>query len=82
MREGVTIKRGTAEGTATEVGDECYLMAFSHLGHNVRLGQKVIVVPVVRPRLCVSPTDFILVVSVVSVPGNFSNAQRGILTTV
>ena len=42
IREGVTIHRGTKEGTATVVGDECFLMAFSHLGHNVRLGNAVI----------------------------------------
>ncbi len=29
----------------------------------------------------VSPTDFICVPSVVSAPGNFSNAKRGILQT-
>jgi hypothetical protein len=36
----------------------------------------------VRPIAIASPTDFMRVVSVVSVPGNFSNAQRGTLTTV
>jgi hypothetical protein len=35
----------------------------------------------VRPRLIASPTDFIVVVSSVSAPGNFSNANRGIFTT-
>ncbi len=34
-----------------------------------------------RPRLIASPTDFIVVVSSVSAPGNFSNANRGIFTT-
>ncbi len=42
IREGVTIHRGTAPGTSTEVGDGCFLMAFSHLGHNVRMGRNVI----------------------------------------
>jgi UDP-N-acetylglucosamine acyltransferase len=42
VREGVTIHRGTKPGTATEVGDGCYLMAFSHLAHNVKLGANVI----------------------------------------
>lgn len=42
LREGVTIHRGTKEGTVTEVGDGCYLMANSHLAHNVKLGRKVI----------------------------------------
>jgi UDP-N-acetylglucosamine acyltransferase len=43
IREHVTIHRGTKPGTATVIGDGCYLMANSHLGHNVRLGTRVIV---------------------------------------
>ncbi len=43
IREGVTINRGTKEGTATVLGAGCYLMANSHLGHNVRVGDQVIV---------------------------------------
>jgi hypothetical protein len=35
----------------------------------------------VRPMPIASPTDFICVPSVVSAPGNFSNANRGNLTT-
>ena len=44
LREGVTIHRGTKPESRTVVGDGCFLMAFSHLGHNVKLGRKVIVV--------------------------------------
>jgi UDP-N-acetylglucosamine acyltransferase len=43
IREGVTIHRGTKAGTATETGEGCYLMAFCHLAHNVRLGNGVII---------------------------------------
>lgn len=43
IREGVTIHRGTKAGSATRVGDDCLLMANSHLAHNVRLGDGVIV---------------------------------------
>ena len=43
IREGVTLHRGTREGSATEIGDKCFLMAFSHCAHNVRLGKGVIV---------------------------------------
>lgn len=43
IREGVTIHRGTKPETATEVGAECFLMANSHLGHNTRLADHVIV---------------------------------------
>ncbi len=42
IRELCTIHRGTAEGTATVVGDGCFLMAGAHLGHNVVLGDRVI----------------------------------------
>jgi UDP-N-acetylglucosamine acyltransferase len=43
FREYVTIHRGTKEGSATIVGNNCYLMAGSHLGHNVQLGDKVVI---------------------------------------
>lgn len=42
IREYVTIHRGTKENTATEIGDENFLMALSHIGHNCKLGNKVI----------------------------------------
>lgn len=37
IREYVTIHRATGEGKATRIGDRNYLMAFTHLGHNVTL---------------------------------------------
>lgn len=43
IREFSTIHRGTAEGTATVVGDGCFLMAGAHLAHNVVLGNQVII---------------------------------------
>ena len=42
MREGVTIHRGSKEGTETVMGDGCFLMANSHLAHNVKMGNNVI----------------------------------------
>ncbi len=42
IREGVTIHRGTRPETETVTGDDCFLMANSHLAHNVRLGNRVI----------------------------------------
>jgi UDP-N-acetylglucosamine acyltransferase len=41
IREGVTVHRGTAAGSSTVVGDDCMLMANSHLAHNVQLGARV-----------------------------------------
>jgi UDP-N-acetylglucosamine acyltransferase len=43
LREYVTIHRGTKEGSATVVGNDCYLMVGTHLGHNVNLGDKVVI---------------------------------------
>ena len=43
FREYVTIHRGTKEGSATVVGSKCYLMVGTHLGHNVQLGDRVII---------------------------------------
>jgi UDP-N-acetylglucosamine acyltransferase len=42
LREHVTINRATKAGLATEVGADCYLMAASHLGHDCRVGDRVI----------------------------------------
>lgn len=42
IREGVTINRGTKADSVTEIGDGCFLMAFSHCAHNVKLGRGVI----------------------------------------
>ena len=43
IREYTTIHRGTAAGSATIVGDDCFLMAGAHLGHNALLGDRVII---------------------------------------
>jgi UDP-N-acetylglucosamine acyltransferase len=43
VREHCTIHRGTAEGSATKIGDENFLMAGAHLGHNCEIGNKVII---------------------------------------
>ena len=44
IREYVTIHRGTKEGTATVVGDENFLMANAHLGHNCQVGHRTVLV--------------------------------------
>ncbi len=43
FREYCTIHRGTAEGTATKLGDDNFLMVGAHLGHNCVVGNKVII---------------------------------------
>lgn len=41
IREGVSIHRGTQPGTATEIGQRCFLMGNAHIGHNCQLGDDV-----------------------------------------
>jgi UDP-N-acetylglucosamine acyltransferase len=43
IREGVTIHRGSTEGAATRIGDRNFLMALSHIGHDCRVGDDVVV---------------------------------------
>lgn len=43
VRELVQIHRGTKEGSATTIGDDNYLMAHAHIGHNCTLGNNVII---------------------------------------
>lgn len=42
VREYVTIHRATGEGAETLVGDDCMLMAYSHVAHNCKVGNSVI----------------------------------------
>ncbi len=42
IREYATIHRSTKEGESTTVGDACYIMAVSHVGHDCHLGNNVI----------------------------------------
>lgn len=44
IREYVSIHRGMNEGGETVVGERCYLMASSHVAHDCRLGNGVILV--------------------------------------
>jgi UDP-N-acetylglucosamine acyltransferase len=44
IREFTTIHRGTEEGSSTELGDNNYLMVATHLGHNVKVYNHVIMV--------------------------------------
>jgi UDP-N-acetylglucosamine acyltransferase len=42
IREHAQIHRGTVAGSATAIGDDNFLMATSHIGHNCTLGDNVI----------------------------------------
>jgi UDP-N-acetylglucosamine acyltransferase len=42
FREGCHVHRGTAPDSATVIGNDCYLMTNSHVGHNSSLADRVI----------------------------------------
>lgn len=42
IREGVTIHRAVGDDAETTVGDEAYIMAYSHIAHNCHVGNQVI----------------------------------------
>lgn len=43
IREGSQVHRGTSGGLAlTEIGNDCYLMALSHVAHDCRIGDNVL----------------------------------------
>ncbi|MDE2572019.1 MAG: acyl-ACP--UDP-N-acetylglucosamine O-acyltransferase [bacterium] len=41
IREYVTVNRATGEGESTVVGNDCWLLAYTHVSHNSRLGNGV-----------------------------------------
>lgn len=43
LREGVTVNRGTAAVGKTVVGNDCLLMAYSHIGHDCVIGNRCII---------------------------------------
>ena len=43
IREGVTMHRGTQPGSVTSVGSNCFIMAYAHVAHDCRLGDRVII---------------------------------------
>ena len=43
IRECVTINRGTTDRMRTAVGTDCLLMAYTHLAHDVLVGDHVII---------------------------------------
>ncbi|MDE7381396.1 MAG: acyl-ACP--UDP-N-acetylglucosamine O-acyltransferase [Muribaculaceae bacterium] len=43
LRECVTVNRGTASKGKTIVGEECLIMAYSHVAHDCKLGNRVII---------------------------------------
>jgi len=42
IRECATVNRASGENQITKMGDHCLIMAYSHLGHNCQLGNRVV----------------------------------------
>lgn len=42
LREGVTVHRGSRQGSATKLGNSCFLMAYSHVAHDCVVGNHVV----------------------------------------
>lgn len=42
LREGVTVHRGSRQGSVTRLGNHCFLMAYSHVAHDCTVGNHVI----------------------------------------
>ncbi len=58
IREHVTVNRASGEGNSTEVGNECLLMTGSHVAHNCKLGNNIILANLVLLGGHVSIEDF------------------------
>ncbi len=43
VREGSTINRASQDGESTSVGVDCFLMAMTHIGHDCRVGDRVVI---------------------------------------
>ncbi|HMG36438.1 MAG TPA: acyl-ACP--UDP-N-acetylglucosamine O-acyltransferase [Blastocatellia bacterium] len=43
IREGVSIHRGTAAGSTTRIGDDCFIMANAHVAHDCLLGDHIVI---------------------------------------
>lgn len=61
IRECVTVNRATGEGKETVVGDNCLLMAYSHLGHNCQVGNHVILANAAQIAGHVQLNDYVFI---------------------
>ena len=43
IREGCTVSRGSSDGANTTIGNDCFLMAQAHVGHDCQVGNDVVI---------------------------------------
>lgn len=66
IREYVTIHKGTADRMTTKVGNNCLIMAYSHLGHDCLIGNNVILANNATFAGHITVEDFVVVEGVVA----------------
>ncbi len=66
IREFVTINRGTLDRMTTKIGNNCLLMAYTHLGHDTILGNNVIIANSGNLAGHITVEDFVIIEGVVA----------------
>lgn len=66
VREFVTINRGTLDRMTTKIGNNCLLMAYTHLGHDTILGNNVIIANSGNLAGHITVEDFVIIEGVVA----------------
>ncbi|MDR0647088.1 MAG: acyl-ACP--UDP-N-acetylglucosamine O-acyltransferase [Puniceicoccales bacterium] len=59
IREGVTVHRASEAGAITTIGSDCLLMAYSHVGHDCRVGNGCTLANNALLAGCVHVEDFV-----------------------
>ncbi len=67
IREYVTVHRGSAARGKTMVGNDCFLMAYSHVGHDGELGDHVILANTVHLAGHVTIEDWVVIGGIVPI---------------
>lgn len=67
LREYVTVHRASGEGTSTNVGDNCMIMAYTHIAHNCKIGNNVIMANYVGLAGHIQIDDFAFISGLVAV---------------
>ena len=67
IREYVTINRGTRESGSTDIGSDCFVMAYAHIAHDCKIGPHVIMANAVNLAGHVHIDEFAIIGGVVPV---------------
>lgn len=67
IRECVTIHRGTSDKLKTTVGNDCLIMAYVHLAHDVQIGNRVVLANAVNVAGHVTIDDWVIIEGMVGI---------------